>query len=137
MKKAYNELISLLDLKNDKVQIDQMIDIGYSAIFTKLCSDEDLEKILDNYQELLLQYNISETPKKLAWYSLNICDACKNIIEIYGYSQRAWDIGQDLSEKIKSIEEYVQKSQKNQFDTFYDYFHQDIENLSKRNGDGN
>jgi len=123
MRKAYNELIPLLDKKSDKIPLEQIVDVGYSAIFTGYCSDGDLEKILDNYQELLSQNNINENPKEIARYALGICESCKYIIENYGFSQQAWEMGKQLSEDVKTIEEYVQPSQKENFDDFYDYFH--------------
>lgn len=122
MKKAYEEMIVLLDMKNDKVQLEQIVNIGYNAIFTGFCSDEDIEKILDNYDKLLLEYNINEKPKELSWLALNICDACRGIINIYGYSERAWRMGKEIAENVMSIEEYIQKSQKDNFNEMYDFF---------------
>lgn len=44
MKKAYDEFVTLLNLKSDEVKLDQMIDVGYSAIFTGFCTNGDLKK---------------------------------------------------------------------------------------------
>lgn len=132
LKKAYDELKFLFYMDSEEVRLSQIVDVGYSAIFTGFCSDEDLEKILNNYQELLSQYNVREKTEETAWYSLNICDACKAIIEYYGYSQQAWEMGYYISNEVKNIEEYVQESQKERFQEYYDYFHSNIkENMQK------
>lgn len=78
---------------------------------------------------MLQQYNISENPKETARYALNVCDACKGIIENYGYSQEAWEMGKHVTDEVKVVEEYVQNSQKKFFNDCYDYFHQDIEKV--------
>lgn len=127
---AYDELIPLINMERDNIALDLIVDVGYSAIFTGYCSDADLNKILDNFQELLLQSSISEKPKEIAWYVLGICDACKYIIENYEYSQHeALEMGKQVSGDIKNIEEYVQGSQKVFFNEFYNYFHQDINEI--------
>lgn len=123
MKKAYEKLIDVLNLENDKIELEERVDAGYSAIFTGLCSDKDLEKILDNYDKLISKYNLTGNLKESAWFALNICDACMGIINIYGHSERAWKMGREVTENVKSIEEYIQNSQKEKFDVFYDYFH--------------
>lgn len=127
MKLAYDELSPLLDIEGENIELDQIVDVGYSAIFTGYCSEEELKEILDSFQELLLQSSISENPKKIAWYAIGICDACKYIIENYEYSQQeALEMGKQVSGDVKNIEEYVQGSQKVFFNEFYNYFNQDI-----------
>lgn len=123
MRKAYDEMIPLLEYEADEVPLTLIIGVGYDAIFTGFCSDENLKKILHNYRDLLSQ--IEGKPTEMGWYVFNICDACKGIIEIYGFSQEAWEMGQYITEEVKNIKEYVQEDQRINFNSYYNYFHQD------------
>lgn len=123
MEMAYSELIPLLYKKSDNVPFELIADVSYSLIFTGRCSDDDLKQILDNYQKLLSSNDINEKPKDAALYAQGICESCKYIIENYGYSQQAWEMGKELSEKINDIEEFIQPSQRENFKDFYNYFH--------------
>ena len=124
MKAAHDLLIPMLKLRGENVTLEQTVSVAYQAIFTGKCSEQELNEILRIYQEFYNQLNFANDPRNATTRAMNICDACRGIIDIYGFSQDAWEMGQNTVQKISLIENYVQYSHRGGLQEFKEYFDQ-------------
>lgn len=129
-RRAYDELHLLFNKKYKGISLERRLMIGYSAIFTECCTAEDLANILGNYQEFWQHGYLDKNPEQIVEYAGNTCDACKYIIENYGYSQEAWELGKKALEEIEGIENYIPIMLKSNFDLFDAFFHSDVSHVA-------
>ncbi len=122
MTKSHDTLMPLLSLRGESVTLDNIVTVAYQAIFTGKCTQKELKEILQLYQEFYKEIDIISTPQNAASKLMNICDACRGIITIYGSSQEAWDLGKASLGQISTIESYVQYSHRPGFQEFKEYF---------------
>lgn len=122
MTKSHDTLMPLLSLRGGSVTLDHIVTVAYQAIFTGKCTQKELKKILQLYQGFYKEIDIISAPQNAASKLMNICDACRGIITIYGSSQDAWDLGKASLGQISTIESYVQYSHRPGLQEFKEYF---------------
>lgn len=101
LSKAYDELKPLLYLNVNRDIEYILLDAGYYLILTKKCTGEEIDIILDRYENQLDGLTI-ENENYLTLIQSTL-EACKFIVDLYGGNSRAMEKSEDLSEKVESL----------------------------------
>ena len=119
---AHDTLTPLLSLSEDSISFDLIITAAYDSIFTRKCSKQERETIFELYTDFFDRLDVGSDPSATALKALNICDACRGLIEIYGYSEDVWNLGKRTVNKLALLEPYVQFSHRMGLQEFRSYF---------------
>ena len=101
LSKAYDELKPLLYLNVNRDIEYILLDAGYYLILTKKCTGEEIDIILDRYENQLDGLTI-ENGNYLTLIQSTL-EACKFIADIYEENSRAMEKSEDLSRKVDSL----------------------------------
>jgi len=101
LSKAYDELKPLLYLNVNRDIEYILLDAGYYLILTKKCTEEEIDIILDRYENQLDGLTIEN--ENYLTLTQSTLEACKFIADLYEGNSRAIEKSEDLSRKVDSL----------------------------------
>lgn len=101
LSKAYDELKPLLYLNVNREIERTLLDAGYYLILTKKCTEEEIDIILDRYENQLEGLTIEN--EDYLTLTQSTLAACKFIADFYKENSRAIEKSEELSRKVDSL----------------------------------
>ena len=132
---AYKTLSPLLSIQDESAQFPLM-NLGYYLIRTNLCSDAEVDRIIDVYE-----YNISQLSFETNAYGridvlISACTSCRWIVENYEHYNRALGNGVLFSQELMSqAYDFLTEDQREEVEEFHRFFGDMAEKNTVASGD--
>lgn len=121
LQNAYKTLSPLIYI-NDPETTTALVDIGYYLVRTNLCTEKEIARVIEIYEEDLAQTPITDDPSERAITLISACNACKWIVENYD-SALASEAGFSYSEELyHQLFDFLDDDNKKEAEGFYSFF---------------
>lgn len=122
LQRAYQSLVSLLEIR-DKDSQASLMNVGYYLVRTNLCSNEELDRILQIYNANLSQVLADSNSPVRIKNLISACSTCRWIIENYDFSSYAYESGMHYAEELNTqLADFLSDDDRIAVDKLYAFF---------------
>lgn len=117
------EVLSPLITMDDKNAQTALMNVGYYLVRTNMCSDLELDRVVDIYQYNLAKIPFETDASRRISVLTSACVSCKWIVENYSYRENAMEAGAEFSTELMTQRyDFLTEEQRAVAEDFQDFF---------------